>query len=133
MPVPPTECYDPRPRMNDSGPRSEYLDRLASDRSLLVGRDRPDGNAARLRGNSLCSALIGSRIKHQAEPGASLADTPADLGCVLTDAGRENQAIKPAKRRDQGAQLTGDAIHEQIDRLLGARVVARRAIRACRC
>ena len=95
----------------------EKLDRLASDRSLFVCRDSPDGDAARFRGNSLCSLLIGGGIEDQTEPGAFLADTSADLGCVFADPGRENQAIKPTKCRDQGSQLTDNPIYKQIDGL----------------
>src|SRR5271157_2455994 len=103
--------------------RLEHLDRLARDRPLLVSGDHPDANATRRRGNAVRSLLIRSRIKHEAEPATSLADTPADLRCVLADAGGEDQAIKPAESCGQGADLAGDTVNEQVHRFLGARVI----------
>src|SRR5271166_6452964 len=103
--------------------RLEHLDRLARDRPLLVSGDHPDSNAARRRGNAFRSPFVRGRIKHEAEPATSLADTPADLRCVLSDAGCEDQAIKPAESRSQGADLTRDAVNEQVHRFLGARVI----------
>ncbi len=54
----------------------------------------------------------------------AVADSLADLGRVLADAGREHQPVDAAQNRGQRADLLGGAVDEVVHRQAGGRFAA---------
>src|SRR5262245_11229221 len=73
------------------------------DHQLFVGWYDIDRNAAVLARYQRLSRGIGVRIKRDSKPGKLPGDTFAHCRRVLADPGRENKAIKSAKRGSQHA------------------------------
>ena len=71
---------------------------------------------------------VGGGIEAHAQPLGAPADRLADRCGVLADAGGEHQSVDAAECRRQRAQLLGDAVDEQLDRLMRPRLGARQQL-----
>src|SRR3954447_537838 len=69
------------------------LDGMERNHLLLVGRDDPGGGTGRRAGNAAGAARVGVGVDVDTEPGAAAADTRADFGRTLNDAGGKDQSV----------------------------------------
>src|ERR1044071_8496396 len=94
----------------------EQRPRVPGYHHLLVGRDDPRRDLALLPGDSRAVGLVRALVEFDAQPARRLADAPANLGRVLADARREDQAVQAAQHGGQRADLPGDAVDEVVHR-----------------
>src|ERR1700730_946276 len=69
--------------------------------------------------------IVARPIEPRSHEGEAFANAPAQRRRMLADPGREDEGIEPAERRDEGTCLPQDAIDEEVERFLGARLRAR--------
>ena len=106
--------------------------RVPRDHQLLVGGNDPCRDAElAARADARSVARVGVGVELDAEPGRVAADALAQRRAVLADAGGEHDRVEAAERGGKRAQLAADAIGEEIDGRLGARLA--RSPRACAC
>src|SRR5436305_6084660 len=87
---------------------------MPRNHQLFIGRDHPNGDFARVGGDSRTITTVGLGVELDSEPGGRLTDTASHLGRVLADAGGKNQAIDPAQCRRHRSYLLGCAIHKIV-------------------
>ncbi len=114
--IAPVPAAHPLPHLVTSR-AGDHLAGVTRDHALLVRRNDPGGNGGAIGADAGLAALIALLVDLQAKPPASGSDLGAGPRVVLADAGGENDAVDPAQRRRQRADLADDAVDEQGDRL----------------
>src|SRR6516162_8684220 len=87
---------------------------VPSDHQLFIGRDDPYRDPAFGHRDPESVPGICLRVEFNAQPCGRLADSPADFGRVLPDAGGENQSVDAAQYGGQRADFLGGPVHEVI-------------------
>ena len=81
--------------------------------SSFVGITQAETLASRC-GDPRTSSRVRLGIHLDAEPRGGFADSAADLGGVLADAGGEDEAVDAAQHGGERSDLLGGAVHEVI-------------------
>jgi len=97
--------------------QSYRLQGVTHDHGLLSGGDNLNLYAAVGSAVPVAMAGVGSRGHLDAQPGEALTDHRPDLGGMLADTGRKDEAVQPAQRAGDRRRLARDPEFEQLDRL----------------
>src|SRR5262245_60239879 len=97
---------------------------MPRNRQLLVGGNDPHRHATGGSADARAARIVRLAVQVDAEPDGPLANRCADRNGALADAAGKINSIEAAERGGERAQLSPDAIDEQIDGELRPRVRA---------
>src|SRR4029434_10464626 len=107
-----------------AGNLSRQCQGMPRNRQLLVGGNDPHRYATGGGADTRAARIVRLAVQVDAEPGSLPAYRFAHRRGALADAGGKNNSIEAAERGGERAQLSPDAIDEQIDGELRPRVLA---------
>src|SRR5205814_6110777 len=97
---------------------------MAGDHQVLISLYHVGGDAAVSGGDALLVLAVGCLVQLQPKPSTSLADHASYPRRILAYPGSEHDAIEPAQRRGERADVASDAVAEHFDCKTSARFVA---------
>jgi len=97
---------------------------MAGDHQVLISLYHIGGDAAVSPADALLVLAVGRLVQLEPKPSTGPADHASYPYCILADPGGEHNAIEPAQRRSELADVASDAVAEHFDCKTSARVVA---------